>query len=312
MQRDGGDDVLVDALEEVGEDVADGETERVHADASLAAGVGVEQRRLDGEGGHRQRGLDCKLQHRRRVRVTHRRHHQIRVRQREVPVERRHTGSLWHPHAQHGLEARLTRQVVEDVSVERLREWPCAVEGGVEEELAAGDAAEGGERGHVRILRSAGEHVDGDLLVHQRGRQLAVERAAGTQQVLLALAGRHGRLAHLQLALAAGGQRGLEEQQLAAAVLQQLACELERVQRAGLHVLGGSDASGQRVEETLDGGTVVGEGEEEGAGQREERLLHLAHHQLSRRGVVLRGRKKRRLPRADRSAPRCRRPGRPR
>ena len=40
MQRDGGDDVLVDALEEVGEDVADGETERVHAVASLAAGVG--------------------------------------------------------------------------------------------------------------------------------------------------------------------------------------------------------------------------------------------------------------------------------
>ena len=307
MQRDGGDDVLVHALKGLADDVAHRETQRVDADASLAARVGVEQRGLDGEGGHRERVLHGELQHHRGVRVTHRRHHQIRVRQREVAVERRHARSLRHAHAQHRFEARLARQVVEDVAVQRLRQRTGAMEAGVEEELSASGAAERGERRHVGILRRSGEHVDGDLLVHQRRRQLAVGGVARAQQVLLALAGHRGRLAHLQLALAAGGQRGLEQQQLAAAVLQQLPGELERVQRAGLHVLGGGDAGGQRVEETLHGRAVVGETEEQRAGQRQERLLHLADDHLSRRRVVLRGSGRGDLPRACRSAPRCRR-----
>ena len=211
LQRHSSNHVLIHSLKQMAQHVAHGNTHRVYSNTALSVRIGVQQRTLNGEGGHVQYALQGDLQNDRGISMANRHRHQVVVGDREVAVEPGHLGALGDTHAVDGLKAGFSGEVVENITVEGFSLRTVLVEGGVEEKLSARDSAQRGERGHIGVLCSAKEEVYGDLLFAENGSELAVEGGSRLKKILFGVAAeRHGVFAHLELTCAIGRHGCLE------------------------------------------------------------------------------------------------------
>ena len=149
LKTEVGDHVLSETLEHVVQHVADGQNRCVHADPTLAARVGEEQRALDGEGGRLEHVVDLELHADGQIGVADRRDHQIGVGEAERAGEVADAHAGRHAHAVHRLEAGLAREHAVNIVGEHGGPARLLVEGRVVEQLAAALRAERRQRSHV-------------------------------------------------------------------------------------------------------------------------------------------------------------------
>lgn len=91
----------------------------VHTNAPLAGRSGVQQRRLDGDGGiHNQRLVVAQLEYERLVRVDARQRKKVRAAHEEIAVELRHAHTAAGAHTYHGFPALRADQAVRQLLVE--------------------------------------------------------------------------------------------------------------------------------------------------------------------------------------------------
>ena len=204
-------------------------------------------------------------------------------------MEHAHLHAAGHAHAEHGFKAGLAGKHMVDIAIQGFSHGSFRVEGRVVEELSAGVLDEGGESGHVGVLRRAEEDIHGHLLLYHKLGDVAVEIGAGLEQLLLGLSAEDVRgLTDLELATAGRGKTGLEEHDLTTAILKKRGGKLEGVGCAGLGVLGLGMRGGEDIEEVLDGLAVINNIDQQGGGDGEEDLFDLRDHHLLG-GLVLLG-----------------------